>query len=305
MMKIIICLAAVAVVAGVDAQTFFPMKKGTVLEYKFYDNKEKPLRDAWREERFLRLTVDKVWGDSIANVTIENETFKRLASNKTAQNMIDGISYGDVIVRAEEVVFENVLWLFMPGRLSLMSGDGKSDESFNIELHASAKLPRKLQVGDLLPDMRYEAHFREQVSDSLKAIRDQENETISLNKQLISMGMETIKYPSAYNLELKATVHKRKVDGMESIKTTAGEFECYRISYEIVGPKENLIGYPKMVSLNSDGRINISYEDNDPPVIIKYVDYISPEVGLVKREKLNFRGNKVDETMVLTMISDH
>ncbi len=303
MKKIILCLAVLAVVSSVNAQTFFPMKKGTVLEYRFYDDKERPLRDPWKNDRFLRFTVDDVWGDTIANVTIDNETFQRLTLNKTAQNMIGGISYGDVIVRAEEVVFENVMWLFLPERLYTSSAESESELSFDIELHATATLPRKLNIGDLLPDIRYEAYFREQVSDSLKTVRDHENETGGLNSHLISMGMDPVEYPNAYNLEHTATIHHRKVDGMESVKTSAGEFECYRISYEILGPTERAVGYPKMIRLNSDGRIDIDYGDNDPPIIIEYVDYISPEVGLVKRDKLNFRGNKVDETMVLTKIN--
>ena len=181
MKKIILCLACVATVANVGAQTFFPMQKGAVLEYRYYDLKDKPVRDQWRNEHWTRITVEEIWGDSIANVAIENETYARLANNKGAKPIIDGVSYGDVMINAHEVVFDNVMWTFTWNQLYKTPTEDKDEDaddgkqSFDVELNATASLPRELHVGDSLPEAVYKSTFYEKLDAKATAKRIEKN----------------------------------------------------------------------------------------------------------------------------------
>ncbi len=282
-------------------QTFFPMKKGTVLEYKHYKgNGKKELRDVWNNKRWTRLTVDELWGDSVANVTVMNETLDRLAKDTTIIGVVEGLSYGDVVVNKDEVVFDNIMWAFIPETLANWGGN----ENYIVELSGAATYPKVMNVGDALPDVSYKGIFYEQLTDSVKLERQRSREgEHSLESQFIQHGMQPPKRPLTYDYEQSAMITKRRVDGMTKVETPAGEFECYRITYDLVGPTDRTIGHPTRISWGwRNSPPSVSYEDDDPPVIAKYADYISPEVGLVKREKLNFRGNKAEEVMILESI---
>ncbi len=292
MKRILYLLLLVAVPAS--AQSFFPMKKGAVLEYKYYDDKEKPLRDQWRNERWIRFTVDEVWGDSVANVTVENEAMARLAKNVLVQQAIADISYGDVRVTDRGVEFDNMQWLFtgIPAMFTSMPGEMPEEALENItpyraELTAAHFLPANMAVGDLLPDERYELLFIEQVTEELKEKRE---EQFSEAESEMMMHGETASLPRQINFSSKAVISNRKVEAFEKATTPAGTFDCWKISYEVVGPTESVVGIPEQFNIQNT------------PTIFKYVDYISPEVGLVKREKMNYRGNKAEETMLLVSV---
>lgn len=299
-MKRIVYLLLLATIPA-SAQTYFPMKKGAVLEYNYYKGKgKKELRDEWSNIRWTRLTVEELWGDSVANVVIENETLARMSADTTCVGIVDGLSYGDVVVKAGETSFDNVLWSFAPAYFARW---GTEDEHYLVNPSAAAPYPRAMNVGDTLPDVRYHAIFYEQLTDEERLERQKRRDDPSENSidsYFLRAGMTPPKRPLTYDVEQTAMITKRYVDGIESVETPAGTFECYRITYEIVGPSERLIGHPTYHFENGIPRA--SYEDDEPPVIIKYVDYISPEVGLVKREKMNFRGRKAEETMVLQSV---
>ncbi len=322
MKKIFLTAILTVAILPVSAQTFFPMKKGTVLEYKYYDDKGKPLRDQWRNERWTRLTVEDTWGDSIANIVIANETFERLAGVEALRETIDGISYGDVHTTPTEVVFENVLWFFMPENLLKASADMdemlKSNEMMRamsegskttVTLSATASLPRELHVGDVLPDVRYEAVYKEEVLE----------EALAKRQDIMNTAKETIAHINldAINIDESTRATLEAVMGMDLSKPTAttqtamisnrrvvafekvGDYDCWKITYRIVGPTEHTPGIPRF-KIGANGMPEL---DQTPPAITDYIDYISPEVGLVKREKLNFRGNKVEEVMKLTSVN--
>jgi hypothetical protein len=297
MKRFVFLLLFVSFSAG--AQTFFPMKKGTVLEYKYYrGNGRKELRDEWKNPRWTRLTVEEVWGDSIANVVVRNETLDRLAADTTIVGVVEALEYGDVLVSDGEVVFDNVLWSFVPETFA----DYGHDDNYTATISAALSYPKAMNAGDSLPDMNYEATFYEQVTDSLKLVRQERNEGQgSLNAHLRQRGQNPIKRPLTYDEEQKVTTTKRRVEGPQRVETPAGVFECVKISYELVGPRERTLGHPAYISFRH-GNVDVRYEDDTPPMIAKYVDYISPEVGLVKREKLNFRGKKAEESMVLESV---
>ncbi len=281
------------------AQTFIPMQKGAVLEYKYYDAKGKPLRDQWRNVRWLRFTVDEVWGDSVANVTIESEAMARLSKNILVQQAIADISYGDVRVTAAGVEFDNMQWLFtgIPAMFALLPGDMSEEVQkealdeiapYRAELSATHFLPADMAVGDSLPDERYELIYREQVTEELKKKRDKEYAETE-GEMMMARG-ETVSLPRRIDLSSKAVIRNRRVEAFEKATTPAGTFDCWKISYEVVGPTESVVGFPPQMNM----------ERTTP--MVKYVEYVSPEVGLVKREKMNYRGNKAEETMVLESI---
>lgn len=64
MKKLLFTLVAL-VATNAGAQTFFPMKQGAVLEYEYRDGKGHPMRDKWRNGRWLRMTVEQTWGDTL------------------------------------------------------------------------------------------------------------------------------------------------------------------------------------------------------------------------------------------------
>jgi hypothetical protein len=295
MKRLIYLVLLAAVPAG--AQTFFPMQKGAVLEYRVQDRKGKALRDSWKNERWMRLTVEELWGDSVANVVIENETFERLAKDTTLVGVVEGLSYGDVVVKADEVVFDNLMWTFIPTRFS----DYGYDEKYTVSPVSSASLPKDMNVGDSLPNVHYRAIFYEQLTDSLKRVREEwRSGEHSIEAHFRRAGMEPPKTPLTYDYEHRATITGRRVVAMETIETPAGEFECYRVTYKMVGPTQRSIGHYNYSIRN--GIPEAVRDDEKPPVVTEYIDYISPEVGLVRRDKLNFRGNRAEETMILTTI---
>ncbi len=278
---------------AVSAQ-YIPMRKGAVLEYDYRDAKGKPLRDRWRAERFLRFTVEEVWGDSVANVGVWNEAFERLATNAMMRPAVDGLCYGDVSVGAEGVVFENMQWLFtgIPVVFEDMSGELPEDEedhpNFTVEVSSTSRLPRELHAGDSLPGERYELVFTEHLSE--KEIASREESNVIMEEIMLSEYGEAWKAPVSLKNSLKAVTRNRYVEGMERVKTPAGEWDCWKISYEVVGPTEQIHGLPRR------------FQGEAVPNVIRYVDYMSPEVGLVRREKFNLAGRRVEEIMELEKI---
>jgi hypothetical protein len=319
MKKLLLIAAFAAAVSPVDAQTYFPMKKGAVLEYKYFDSDGKPLRDRYRNERWTRFGVEEVWGDSVANVVIENETFARLTGVEAARDVIDGISYGDVRVTPTATVFENIMWTFMPESLAITSADHDKAIDQNEMLKsvsegvrilatvsATVSLPRELHVGDELPEVRYQAVFAEELPEETLAKR---TELIDQAKQQIAQIDLGALDPSVRDMfELvnemdvskptattqTAVIRNRRVVAQERL----GGYDCWKITYDIVGPTERTPGMPRF-KVGANGMLQ---RDESVPPIFGYVDYISPEVGLVKREKLNFRGNKVEEVMSLVEV---
>jgi hypothetical protein len=321
-MKTLLLIAAFAAgVSAAAAQTYFPMKKGAVLEYKYYDNGGKPLLDKWRNERWMRLTVEEAWGDSIANVVIENETFARLAGVEAVRDVIGGISYGDVRVTPSETVFDNTMWTFMPESLAITSTDHdkavEQNEMFksisegvkiSATVSAAVSLPHELHVGDELPEVRYEAVFSEEMPEETLVKR---SELIGLAKQQIAqvdlgsldpamremfelVNEMDVSKPTATTQS--AVIRNRRVVAMEKV----GDYDCWKITYDIVGPTERTPGMPRF-KVGANGMLQ---RDDSAPPIFGYADYISPDVGLVKREKFNFRGNRVDEVMILVEVKD-
>lgn len=286
---LLICLLILGCeVAGAQ---FIPMRKGAVLEYKYLDGKGRALRDAWRNERFLRMTVEDVWGDSVANVAIENEALKRLSGNWMVKDAVADLAYGDVRVTADGVTLDNMQWIFSgtPEFFSHLPEDMPEDEServmpFGVDVDALHFLPAKMAAGDSLPEERYTVIWRENLTEKGMEYRREYFDEMREYMQ------GEFKGSLAMDLSFKAVIRNRRVEGLERVAVPAGEWECWKLSYEVVGPMEEIIGLPNM------------FRRETAPPVIRYVDYMSPEVGLVKREKLNYRGNKVEETMVLTSV---
>ncbi len=293
-------------VMSAGAQTFIPMKKGTVLEYKYYNNKGKQLRNEYRDERWLRFTVDEVWGDTVANITVENENIARFAvMNKPLKRTTTELAYGDVSVTAAGVTFDNMRWLFpqVPSvfHFYTVSDNGKNytgghfgsdgESYYRVELSAASFLPHELHVGDKLPDEQYRALFVEVMSEKKLESREQ------LQDDLREHFNDNAP-PASINIDDRASIINRRVEAFENVSVPAGVFECWKISYELVKPEFKVLGIPE------EQLIKENIISDGPPEITKYIDYISPEVGLVKREKLNFRRNKAEETMVLTTITE-
>lgn len=275
--------------------SFAPARKGAVLTYGYYDVKGKVLRDDYKDVRFLRFMVEEVWteGDTVVNFAIENEALARKIDFVLLKPAIEGLSYGDVRVTPTEVVFENMQWLFspLPGWFAWLGEYDDVDHYGTYvleELSATSRLPRVMNIGDALPDENFRALFVEKLSEKMVEERERDREEREVMR---GFGRASRQRPIADSYEVTAKVRNRRVEGLERVSVPAGEWECWKISYESVGPVEKRVG---MEWMHDDER--------EVAPAVKHVDYVSPEIGLVKREVYNNRGRKVVEIMQLDSI---
>ncbi len=120
------------------------------------------------------------------------------------------------------------------------------------------------------------------------------------------LGIKIPDIPHVLNYQLSAVVSDQVVEASERVSVPAGDFECWKITYKVVGPTGRGLGYPtraEMIAAGVPPEMLGRMFNEVVPVTTEYVDYLSPEVGLVKREKMNFRGNRVEEVMVLTTLT--
>ncbi len=295
MKKTVLILTCLLATVSASAQMFIPTEKGTVLDYKYYDAKGKALRDEWRNERWLRFTVEDTWGDSIVNVAVENETLARFASSKALKDAIESLAYGDVRLTADEVIFDNMQWVIppIPVLFNYIPEDDDQLGKYAIDrLVATSRLPRDLHVGDTLPNERFEVLFAEALSEEAMAKR---REAIDKAEELIAEygeGVEVVDLPDLMNFENRSLIRNRIVEGEEEVETPAGKWKCWKISYEALDPLMLVVGLPEHLQMNP----------SVTRVAIRHVDYLSPEVDLVRRDKYNGTGKRVEESMILESI---
>ncbi len=302
-------VAALAIAAvSTNAQTYFPMKEGAVLEYKYLDDKGKPMRNEFREERYTRFTVDKVWGDSVANVSIEEPLLKRFANWKSLSTMVEDVNYGDVRVRSNGVVTENLQMMMPYPEIFPRLNSEEENIRFKVDVEAASQLPRELKAGDELPEERYRWTFSSYLAeDADDEIKEQMLDMMdAMAKQMDAIGLKSDK-PTNLVFAESIVVPNRKVVGMETVETPAGKFKCWKITWEMVGPSERMVGMPTreeieeaVIALGGNASDVRGMRPSNSTLLTEYVDYVSPEIGLVRREKRNFRGNKIEETIELT-----
>jgi hypothetical protein len=97
----------------------------------------------------------------------------------------------------------------------------------------------------------------------------------------------------SFSMAATGETRNRKVEAFEKVETQAGAFDCYKITYELVVSDAN-----PFVIIHSDGMGVGGFPQQNAPEGIKCIDWLSPEVGLVKREKYNARG-KLQEVVQL------
>lgn len=295
--------------AAASAQV--PMRQGAVLEYAYTDSKGKELRDEWRNTRFLRMTVDQVWGDSVANVHIDNENFTRLNKHEAIEEFIGDLQWGDVLRTADGWSLENMQWMVSPlmSMFRMLGNDIAPDETHNRDvmfrptLTASSYLPRELHVGDSLPDEQVKVVWEQVLSD--EAQREMDARLEEINSRMAERGMGSM--PKKFDFVISASITDRRVVGFEKVKTPAGEFECWKIAYNLVGPKEGIAGMPDFSTFldGMDGggaHMTTRMGGGGGTLVTPCVDYISLEVGLVRRERMNDSGKKIAEIMELRSI---
>lgn len=323
MKKTIVTLLMALLVVPLMAQEnyYFPAKKGARLTYKFYNAKGKPLKDDFKNERWMTFTVDEVWPETngaVMNVTVRNQSYDRFASVKSIARLMEDVSYGDVKVAGDSVTLDNVLtqgmmtpypdhFTYMASDRNLARGNDDEDEEEgevqSVELTALYTYPREMKVGDQLPDREvFNGRYITELSEKAKAERDEQMKEIDMELRMMGHGGMghggSMSEPAFY---IKAKMKDRKVEAQEKVTTPAGTFDCYRISYKFVRD-EGLEGMENFSMGMGGGMYAVVTMGGGPapePEGTKYVEWISPEVGLVKREKYNPRGKKVEETMVL------
>ena len=117
----------------------------------------------------------------------------------------------------------------------------KSTEAFELEMEATEiMIPSELEVGQVLPDA--------------------------------TMSASTANSPVPMKMDFKIT--NRKVEGIETITTSAGTFECYKITY--------------------DFEANVMMVKNT----FKGVNYIAKKVGVVKTEVYKENGKLMNYTLL-------
>lgn len=305
-MKIIgVLLIAIMWCGGAAAQdNYFPTKKGTELSYKYYDRRGKPLKDQWKNLRWMKFTVEDVWPQEdgiVINVAIANEIIEKLAKSKITEQVAENVSYGDVKIQGDSVVWDNMQWVasVIPEFFAYMTAHGGDGPKYRLELAALSSFPCTMSVGERLRDESIlDAKYFEILSEEQIAERDKRMEEMRAELRVMYGGS----FPSAFNsnpsIDVKAKTRNRKVEAFEQVETPAGTFDCYKISYELLIPS----AYDTYSVTVIDGMV--SSESVTPPAdVYKFADWISPKVGLVKREKYNNRG-KIEEVMILDSITE-
>lgn len=205
-----------------DCNSYFPLEKGTVLNYSSYDAKDKvtgtnkqTVKDVKKESNKTEITVEYEHTD-----VKSKETFKGEYSGKCE----NGVFYFDM----KNFVNQEMLAPYKDMQLDI-NGD-------MLDIPSSAK------AGDVLKD-----------------------------------GQLTIKVSSngtqVFSSETKFI--NRKVEAEESITTTAGTFQCLKITYDIES---------KMIFMN---------------IKSKAIQWYSKNVGLVKSQSFDKNG-KLQGTELLT-----
>lgn len=309
MLLSLICVGA----ASAQEKTYFPTTKGAELTYKYYNARGKALKDEWKNERWMKFTVEDIWPQEdgmVINVAVRNETIDRIAKKKPLETAAEDLSYGDVKIEGGTVTTDNMQWLVdpMPNYLSYLPDDHKIP--YRVELAALSSFPREMAVGDTLPDEdMYDAQWKEvlteeQIAEREKAMEEMKDRMKELEMEMMSVGGRVLfsgsSSGSTAGITVKASTRNRKIEAVETVVTPAGTFECYKMTYELVRPGGSGFGGMSITVMHGGGMMmggpHMMGQQQTPAD--KYTDWISPEVGLVKREKYNERG-KVQERMVL------
>ncbi len=93
----------------------------------------------------------------------------------------------------------------------------------------------------------------------------------SLKDGMIEGKMTMEGNPAMANMSLTVKIFNRKVEAKEDITTPAGNFTCYKISYDMESST-------KVMGMNN--KVNL-----------KGIDYVSEGVGVIKTESYNKKGN--------------
>lgn len=261
---------------------YFPVQKGAQLAYKHYDSRGREARDDDKKPMWTTYTVEDVWhrddGNITINVLIENQQTFGLDRTIYEGVYIDNMIYGDVKIMGDSVILDNMHGLLLRGLGNVPQKD-PTYERMKIKMDAVMSFPRELYVGLTLPD-RTVMYAEITKYNTLKEAQRIYNEW---NSALISMGINDLSPLSDFMTSFgrrRAEIKNWRVDKQENITTPAGSFNCYKITYDL--EEYELRGYMHVSSL----------------LITSRIEWVSPEIGLVKREEY-LRKNKVNQTMLL------
>ena len=272
MKKILLSIVSlIFIVPGLMAQDyFFPARKGAELIYKYYDRNGREMKGAARGPKWTKFTVENVWpaenGNITINVRIEDDYLKSLNTKNHERAYIDAMYYGDVKIEGDSVVLDNMHQLLLKAYGAIPAKDAHT-ASVSINMTAAYTFPRKLSVGMKLSDR--------EVMNVVVTDYNSEKMNDIINSALLQMGLVG-KATGHQNRKFTAKMTGRKVEALEKIETPAGSFECYKMNY-----------------LLDEKRIGSGFQ-----TITSYAEWISPKIGLVKRERYDKRG-RTEETMIL------
>lgn len=311
MKKLITTLLSALCVAGVSAQDncYFPTRKGAELSYKYYNARGKAIKDQWKNERWMKFKVEDVWpgedGGMVINVGIGNETIERMAKSRTLSPVAENLSYGDVKIEGDRVTLDNIQWLaeVTPEWFTYMlANETETSSQYEVNLMAQTSFPRNMSVGQELPDEEIlNAKYKEILTQEQQAERDKQMQEMKDEMKAITASVGGAMVGGSFgdfSISAKGNTRNRKVEAFEKVETPAGTFDCYKITYELVVPTGGFGGFIGSVGMNFDPMMGGGFPQQQEPDGVKYADWISPEVGLVKREKYNGRG-KLQEVMRL------
>ena len=306
MKRVITLLLSALCAAGVSAQAqdncYFPTRKGAELSYKYYNARGKELKNQWKDKRWMKFVVEEVWPSDdgmVINVGISNDIIGRMAKTPTLELAAENFAYGDVKIEGDRVTLDNMQWLadVIPEMFLYMMGSGwTSDSQYQVDVIAQTTFPRLMTVGEELPDENIlDARYSEVLTPEQQAERDEMMKEMRAEMEVISRA-NNFTVAGDFSISAKGQTRKRKVEAFEKVETPAGAFDCYKITYELIVP-DRMFGGGMIVFHDGGAMGGNRFEQQEQPGI-KYADWISPEVGLVKREKYNDRG-KLQEVMRL------
>lgn len=274
MKKLLIIIAIlVAAAPGMAQNYYFPAVKGAQLTYKHYDERGRQMKDKDRKPVWTTFTVEDVWpgenGGMVINVLIENQQTAGINRKVYEGAYVDNMIFGDVKIEGDSVVLDNMQGLLLRA-LGNIPRKNANYESVEIKMNAVMVFPRELHVGLELPD-------RTVLDASVKM--NQTSEAAERDREMLmaiyaeaGIFRDPGNKASVYSYA-SATIKNWRVEGEEKVETPAGVFECYKITYILEAYYSSIME-------------------------IAYAEWISPQVGLVKKVEYA-RKDKVAETMVL------
>ncbi|MCC8173659.1 MAG: hypothetical protein LIO65_04535 [Odoribacter sp.] len=259
-MKRLILLLLIVISFNSFAQNnyFYPLPEGTTLLYKFYDgqgNAPKLMENV--EELWIKYTVKELhnYKDStVMYMNMDVSVLHELNKLEEIKNLLDDFMSLKCKQYKDSVYTDNFIANLLTASMEMDS----QNTSFDFEQIQKMSIPVKFKVGQELPD-----YTIMDMSMSLSTnIPDMDTSEVETSEVGMSKMMD---------MSVVSEYKNRKIEKKEKIKTPCGKFSCYKMTFDNV----TTVGMGIFTNTVQE----------------KVIEWVSPQIGMVKMEKYDENGN--------------